>query len=132
MSILPDYSTPKLTLQQTELKIRKHCESLYNIILDILNKSFMEVWANPYYTPQQVLDQFGSDACELFIFSAKIQDTLLQINPSYEYKSPPYDYIINPDGTVTVGALKEDDSLSDNVDNPSDSVDNPSDSGYLF
>lgn len=66
--------------------------------------AFDLVWNNSKFTPGQILDQFGSDAAELFIVSSKVQTLLKEIYPNYEEAVPPYNYTLNQDGTVTVGS----------------------------
>jgi len=63
---------------------------------------FNQIWHNDEVSAQEVFDEYGNDAYQLFAFSQNIQTMLAQANPSYVPLVPPYDYTINPDGTVTV------------------------------
>jgi hypothetical protein len=69
-------------------------------------KMFKSIWCNGV-TSQDLFTDYGTGAEDLFIVSEKLQDLLLFINPDYEVLVPPCEYIINPDGTVTVGDLIE-------------------------
>ncbi len=64
---------------------------------------FNMLWNNPKATPQEILDEYGIEAAELFAFSLQIQTMATSIDPGYVALVPPYEYTINGDGTVTVG-----------------------------
>jgi len=64
---------------------------------------FNLLWNNPKATPQEILDQYGTDAAELFSFSLQIQTMAKAIDPGYVPLVSPYEYTINRDGTITVG-----------------------------
>ncbi len=101
-------------LKRNLARIDKINRVLYSKIKNMIKTSFNLVWDNPEgLTPQEILDGFGTDAGELFIFSAQMQTLLLTVNPDYEFLTPPYNYVINPDGTVTVGEKIEEDNPSD-------------------
>ena len=62
------------------------------------------IWNNGNgVSPQEVLDEMGTDAAELFTFSTSIQGMLYEADNTYISITPPYEYTINEDGTVTVG-----------------------------
>ena len=61
------------------------------------------IWNNARgLTAQQLFDDYGTAAADLFTFSSSIQAMLAQADPNYTPLVPPYPYTINPDGTVTV------------------------------
>lgn len=64
---------------------------------------FNLLWNNPKATPQEILDEYGTDAAALFSFSAEIQTMATAIDPGYVRLVSPYEFTINGDGTVTVG-----------------------------
>jgi hypothetical protein len=64
---------------------------------------FNMLWNNPKASPQEILDEYGTDAAELFSFSLQIQTMAKAIDPTYVRLVSPYEYTINPDGTVTIG-----------------------------
>jgi hypothetical protein len=68
---------------------------------------FEKVWNHPDLTPQEVMDSFGTEAKDLFILSQATCDYLNAIVPGTitdANSTPPYEYTINDDGTVTIGA----------------------------
>ena len=78
-------------------------QSLYNAIVS----NWTTIWENENFTPQQIFDQFGTDAAELFstgyaacVFIETIQPGSL--DP--KYLSPKYPYVKNADNTITVNA----------------------------
>ena len=64
---------------------------------------FNLLWNNSKATPQEILNEYGVDAAELFSFSLQIQTMATSIDPSYVALVPPYKFTINGDGNVTVG-----------------------------
>lgn len=66
---------------------------------------FRLVWSAPDATPQQVLDELGADAAQLFQLGAANVATILGIDPSAltegQWK-PPFVVNFNEGGTVTV------------------------------
>lgn len=69
--------------------------------------NFDQVWNNPLgLTPQQVFDSFDTSAAQLFLIASSIQTAINTIVPNTATQTPPYNYTINQDGTVTVGAHK--------------------------
>jgi hypothetical protein len=66
---------------------------------------FAKVWKSGAYTPQQVLDELGADAAQLFQFGAANVATILGIDAGALAESdwkPPVVVDFNGDGTVTV------------------------------
>ena len=68
---------------------------------------FNLLWNNPKATPQEILDEYGTDAAALFSFSSQIQTMATAIDSGFVALVPPYNYTVNGDGTVTVGDLIE-------------------------
>ena len=95
-----------LRLAQVENRIRNANAELYNTIIQRHNALWNMIWNNRLgFTPQQIFDQFGTEASELFVFSGQMQTMLVSINSEYVPLVPPYNYTINADGTVTVGDI---------------------------
>lgn len=114
MGILDNKTDSVLELKQDVMHVRKLSQNMYQNISRQLEQSFTIVWNNSKgFTPQEVLDEFGSDAKDLFVYSAQLQQILKVVNPAYEIIEPPYDYTINADGTVTVNYPVEDDNPSE-------------------
>jgi hypothetical protein len=65
---------------------------------------FHLIWKNPRVTPQEILDEYGEEAGDLFAFSSQIQAMATAIDPNFVALVPPFEYTINPDGTITVGS----------------------------
>ena len=101
MSII-DPSTPSQEVQNAVLRIKKNNLDLWNEIDMTHRRIFSMVWFDKDYTAKQIVDGFGTDAKDLFVFSGMIQDFLGEINPEYKPCIPPKKYTINEDGTVTV------------------------------
>lgn len=94
-------------LEQTESNIRKVNIALHDTIKRQHSYIFNTIWYNPDgLSAQDIFDAFGTESHELFTFSQSIQTLLHQIDSNYIPLSPPNDYTINADGTVTVGELK--------------------------
>jgi len=92
--------------QQIEMQysqIRNMSKVLYNLMFEKHGLIFREIWNCPTVSPQEIMDMYGTDAVLLFLFSSQIQNLLASSNPNYVPLAPPYQYTINPDGTVTIG-----------------------------
>lgn len=101
MSII-DPSVPVQELQNTVLRIKQNNLDFWKEMDQTHRRIFNMVWHNKDFTPKQIIDAFGKDAADLFIFSGDIQNVLAGVNPSYEPCVPTKPYTINQDGTVTV------------------------------
>lgn len=56
--------------------------------------------------PAEVLENAGTEAAELFSGGASLLNFILQHDPDWDnYPVPTHEFTINPDGTVTLGAL---------------------------
>ena len=74
--------------------------ALQNMI-DNYEHAFKLVWNNPSAPTQDILNQFGTSAVQLFAASAKIAALIKELKP--DYVSPiPGGFTINQDGTVTI------------------------------
>lgn len=66
------------------------------------------VWHNPDLTPQEALDANGTDAEKLFEAHGMLTQTIVSIAASDEVAPdillPTHDWVVNEDGTITVGA----------------------------
>lgn len=71
------------------------------------------IWHNSIATPQEIFDLFGQNAVKLFQLSSALQHLLTEVLNGYEMMSPPYEYTINEDGTVTVGNKIEQEPLEE-------------------
>ena len=64
--------------------------------------SFDYLWARDFETTQAILDEFGTEAKDLFIAHGAWQDYIEKIDPTYERLVPPHIVTINEDGSVTL------------------------------
>ena len=67
------------------------------------------VWSNAQgLTPQEVFDALGSSGAELFQLSSLLVQTVNAAQPGTLDPTQPFDFTINPDGTVTVHVPEQD------------------------
>jgi hypothetical protein len=52
---------------------------------------------------QAFFDSYGDKAALAFELHAKLQELIYMADPSWEFLVPPYKYVKNSDGTVTIG-----------------------------
>jgi hypothetical protein len=100
------YDIPVRTDEEKLRDIKRHIASSAFMIQQINMQhltAFNNIWNNPDFTPQQVLDSFGTDAARLFSDSSATQTFLAAVLDGYEPLTPTAAYTINNDGTVTVG-----------------------------
>lgn len=93
-----------LTVDQQKSQITASMNLGFNRLNQTFTKIFQQIWVNPNFTPQQIMDAFGSDAASLFQLSGQVQDLLNTIVPNVNQLTPPNAFTINQDGTVTIGA----------------------------
>lgn len=110
MSIIdPTINQPQEpTLEQKKERVsrrikQKSTETLFGLI-GTYEELKTIVWENPQgLTPQQVFDSLGTSAGELFQLSAVLVQTVNTVQPNTLDAAQPYQFTVNPDGTVTVG-----------------------------
>jgi hypothetical protein len=65
---------------------------------------YNKMWNPPEgVTTQDVLDLFGTDAASLFVTSQTLQNLMESVDSTYERLIPPNTFVVNDDGTVTIG-----------------------------
>tara|TARA_R110000765_G_scaffold124675_1_gene222079 strand:+ start:163 stop:474 length:312 start_codon:yes stop_codon:yes gene_type:complete len=65
---------------------------------------YNKLWNPPEgVTTQNVLDLFGTDAASLFVTSQTLQNLMESVDATYERLIPPNTFVVNDDGTVTIG-----------------------------
>jgi hypothetical protein len=78
-----------------------------NQLIRATKQTFKNVWFNPEVTPQEIFNEFGTNASIIFKDHAAAVQCVLTIDPTAldpaDY-TPPFAYTIKPDGSVTVGA----------------------------
>lgn len=88
-------------------QLQQNTKSQINIMLKNLNNAwtqiFNSIWSNQILSPQEAIDSFGADAASLFQLSAQAQAFLNSVQPGVNVLTPPFQFTVNQDGTVTVG-----------------------------
>ena len=64
--------------------------------------SFRNIWDHEHELVQQIFDELGEDAPQLFQVSKATQDFIKVFKPDYNPPIPPYRFSIDKDGRVTV------------------------------
>jgi hypothetical protein len=64
--------------------------------------AFYVFWNNEDATPQEICDLFGNNAYKLFENYGLIVQLILTLKPDTILPTPPNQFTINPDGTVTI------------------------------
>lgn len=99
------------TRQEEIIEVCKNIAIYNKATLDTLKEStrnsFNNVWRNPEATPQEIFASFGTNAVKLFVVAGATIQFIKALDPEWEEPVPPYQYSINPDGTVTVGNIIE-------------------------
>jgi hypothetical protein len=75
-------------------------------LVNTTKNTFRNVWYNPEVTPQEIFNEFGTNASIIFRDHAAAVQCVLTIDSTAlspaDY-TPPFEYTINQDGSVTVG-----------------------------
>jgi hypothetical protein len=101
MSIITPNSATN-DVQNAVIRIKQNNLDLWKIIKERHTAIFNMVWYDSKYSAKQIVDAFGTDASDLFVFSGDIQNLLYALDNTYVPLIPPKNYTINEDGTVTV------------------------------
>ena len=110
----PTEPTTEQLIARTNSRIKKVSLNIYKTMENRHESVWDLIWNNKDgLTPQEILDSFGSDAAELFLFSGSIQAMLASAGAGYVPVETPNEFVVNGDGTVTVGDPRV-------IDNPSE------------
>ena len=60
------------------------------------------IWVSPVH-PQDFFDVLGNQAVTIFQTAQEVVTHIMKLEPSYTPPAAPYEYVINNNGTVTVG-----------------------------
>lgn len=99
------YDAPELTKDEKLIALKRSIAGSKLLVEQLKNmhlSAFNRVWNNPDHTPQEIMDAYGTDAAKLFHDSAATQTFLSEVVDGYEPLTPPRDYTINQDGSVTI------------------------------
>lgn len=85
--------------------MRRHLRQTLDYLRDAHKRGMALVWEVEGATgPQQVFDQFGADAAELFVHGGALVHFIQYLDPTFTPLAIPFEFTVNGDGTVTVGA----------------------------
>ena len=102
MGIINEDKSNQLFIDNEVSSIKSITTNIYRTLKHQHTIAFNKVWDNPNFTPQEIIDAFGSDAASLFSISWSIQQILLAADPNYKLLIPPMNVTLNSDGTVTL------------------------------
>lgn len=91
------------TAQQQAKQIREMNGAFLRRAERFVEQQMSLLWGSD--DPQAILDEFGTEAYQLFELSRGLQDFIQQADPDYEKLTPAkwgYSVTINDDGSVTV------------------------------
>ena len=96
-------TSAEIAKEQVAAMSQQNDEGL-SMLKSSVSSGFLLLWYNDKSTPQDILDQFGTNALELFKMHQSIRAFIRTLDPTYIGLVPPYNFTINQDGTVTVGS----------------------------
>ena len=100
------YDIPEVSKEIKALSIRRLIASGADYVKDLERRHtaiFNIIWFNEDFTPQEIMDMYGTSAYLLFQDSLATQEFLQKVILNYKFLIPPYKYTINKDGSVTIG-----------------------------
>jgi len=74
---------------------------LHSELKDFHEQGMRQLWEGEA-APQDVLDSLGTNAGEVFWLSSELVKFIKTIDPEYVSKSPPVEFTIETDGTVSI------------------------------
>lgn len=91
--------------------LKKRVDAAKNTIPDslesmkaIYERGMMLVWSQEGdIGPREIFELLGTDGKLLFLNGFKLLQFILAEDPNWDYPKPTHEYIINEDGTVTIG-----------------------------
>ena len=100
----PQEPTTEQKKNRAKRNIQRKVYETYQGLISSYNDIRTAVWENPAgLTPQEVFDALGTDGAELFQLSALLVNTVNSAKPDTLSGDQPYEFTVNPDGSVTVG-----------------------------
>ena len=95
-----------IILEQSEKsesqKIKEMNTYLLNEMKSVAKAGFILFWNNPSKTPQEICDEFGTDAVKCFELHGQLQQLIYAIDNTWQPLVPPFERVNNEDGTVTI------------------------------
>ena len=101
-------NTTEVTREEQLASVNEEVLSLCQNMFEKINRNHTAIWKLVWdnrqgFTPQEVVDSFGTDAGELFLLSDSIQTLAGSACSDYVTVQTPNEYEINPDGTIIIG-----------------------------
>lgn len=84
---------------------RQGVDSLNNLKYNMTILFNMTWFPKDGVSVQKIWDEIGNDAADAINKSRATQLFIKSLDPSYEFLIPPYEYVVNQNGTLTVGNL---------------------------
>lgn len=90
-------------------QLRMTTRQTFNMMAQAFNQGAQTFWKNPRATPQEIADQLGTDAKEIFELHAKLGSLLATIKPDSVVPglSIVGAFTVNQDGTLTISSETE-------------------------
>lgn len=87
-------------------QIRATTRQTFNMMVQAFNQGAQTFWKNPRATPQEIADQLGADAKEIFELHSKLGSLLATVKPDSvaEVSSVIGSFTVNQDGTITISS----------------------------
>lgn len=107
MPIIITTPQPLTTLQYQQAFAERTRDGITELVFEMAQEFtavFNDLWTNVNLTPQQCFDAVGTDAKTLLQILSTLQSNVNALIPGKLTQTPPFQFVVNPDGTVTVGA----------------------------
>lgn len=87
-------------------RLRATTRQTFNMMVQAFNQGAQTFWKNPRATPQEIADQLGADAKEIFELHSKLGSLLATVKPDSvaEVSSVIGSFTVNQDGTITISS----------------------------
>lgn len=94
--------TPEELAKEQVIAFSKESQSVLDNYKYNYQRLFNMIWSTQV-NPQDFFDVLGSNAASIFATAQKVVMHIIDLDPTYTPPAAPYKYVINQDGTVTVG-----------------------------
>lgn len=102
MAIIKKQQITEPTINNVVNEIIDRNTSLIEVCKEALIQNFNRFWNNPEYSPEQMLEAFGTDATALFQASYELGQLIKRADPEFEPPTAPVEIQFNEDGTATI------------------------------
>lgn len=94
--------TPEELAKEAVIAFSKESQSVLDNYKYNYQRLFNMIW-NTKVHPQDFFDCMGTNAVKVFQAAQETVTYIKKFDPAYTPEAAPYEYVINQDGTVTVG-----------------------------